>query len=252
MNNVMRSRSLNARSIAIIGLLGAVTAVLGLTPLAFIPIGPTRATIMHIPVIIGAIVYGPMVGGFVGLIFGAFSLINAFLNPTPVSFVFMNPVISVFPRILVGIGSYYAYEFVKKVGTKNFKGILFILIGGISAYLLFGIYKSITETNWASLAVNLGLLCLTIFIVYFAIKKYKFDSLEIMAASVLGTMINTLGVLSLIYFLYGERFVEALGQNIETTRKVIFGIGVVNGIPEAILATILVTSVVNGVLKKYK
>lgn len=252
MNNVMRSGSLNARSIAIIGLLGAVTAVLGLTPLGFIPIGPTRATIMHIPVIIGAILYGPMVGGFVGLIFGAFSLINAFLNPTPVSFVFMNPVISVFPRILVGIGSYYAYEFVKKVGRKNFKGILFILIGGISAYLLFGIYKSIIETNWASLAVNLGLLCLTIFIVYLAIKKYKFDSLEIMAASVLGTMINTLGVLSLIYFLYGERFVEALGQNIETTRKVIFGIGVVNGIPEAILATILVTSVVNGVLKKYK
>ncbi len=63
-------------------------------------------------------------------------------------------------------------------------------------------------------------------------------------------MINTLGVLSLIYFIYAERFVEAMGESVEFARKVIFGIGVVNGIPESIIAIILVTSVVNAVLKR--
>ncbi len=252
MNSMTRSRHLDARNIAIIGLLGAVTAVLGMTPLGFIPIGPTRATIMHIPVIVGAILYGPMVGGFVGLIFGVFSLINAFLNPTPVSFVFMNPIISVLPRIIIGIGSYYAYEGVKKIGAKNFKWILFGTLTAVSAYLLYGLYGNLTSGNYLSSFVNISLLSLTGSIAYLAIKKYKFESLEIMMAAIIGTMINTLGVLSLIYFLYGERFVSALGQDIETTRQVIMGIGIVNGIPESILATILVTSVVNAVLKKYK
>lgn len=252
MNNTLRSNTLNARNIAIIGLLGAVTAVLGMTPLGFIPIGPTRATILHIPVIIGAILYGPMVGGFVGLIFGGFSLFNAITNPTPVSFVFLNPVVSVFPRIIIGIGSYYVYEGAKKLGARNFKWILYTLVTGISAYLLYGIYNNIIEQKWINLGINFILLALTIGIVFLGKKKFKFDSVEIMIAAIVGTMINTLGVLSLIYFLYGERFVAALGQNVETTRKIIFGIGVVNGIPESILATILVTSVVNAVMKKYK
>ncbi len=74
---------------AIIGVLGAISIILGMTPLGFIPVGPTRATIMHIPVIIGgAIMEGPLVGGIVGLIFGLFSMFQAYTNPTPVSFVF--------------------------------------------------------------------------------------------------------------------------------------------------------------------
>ena len=78
----------SVRRIVIIGLLGGFTAVLGMTPLGFIPVGPTRATIMHLPVIIGAIMEGPIVGGLVGLIFGLFSMFQAVTNPTPVSFVF--------------------------------------------------------------------------------------------------------------------------------------------------------------------
>ncbi len=45
---------------AIVGVLGGLSIALGLTPLGFIPVGgPTRATIMHIPVIIGGILEGP-------------------------------------------------------------------------------------------------------------------------------------------------------------------------------------------------
>ena len=68
-------KKVDVRKMAIIGVLAAISIMLSMTPLGFIPIGPTNATIMHIPVIIGAIVEGPLVGIPVGFIFGATSLL---------------------------------------------------------------------------------------------------------------------------------------------------------------------------------
>ena len=79
---------------------------------------------MHIPVIIGAIMEGPLVGGLIGLIFGLFSIFQAATNPTPVSFVFLNPIVSVLPRVLIGIVTYYAYRFAKNLGAKKSYGII--------------------------------------------------------------------------------------------------------------------------------
>lgn len=108
----------SVRHMAVTGMLGAVSVVLGMTPLGFIPVGPTNATIMHIPVIIGAIVEGPIVGMLVGLIFGIFSMIRSVTAPTPVSFVFWNPLVAVLPRILIGLVSYYIYKAAVRT-TKN-------------------------------------------------------------------------------------------------------------------------------------
>ena len=104
---------LTVRKITIIGMLSAISVVLGVTGLGFIPIPPVKATIMHIPVIIGAILEGPLVGSMVGLIFGIFSVIQSITTPSPVSFVFMNPLVSVLPRVLIGIGSYYVFKAIK-------------------------------------------------------------------------------------------------------------------------------------------
>lgn len=185
------NKKIDVRKLAIIGVLGGISAVLGLTPLGFIPIGPTRATIMHIPVIIGAIMEGPLVGAFVGLIFGIFSVFQAITNPTPVSFVFLNPMVSILPRVLIGVFSFYAYDFLKRIGDK----------------------------------------------------KHSFD---LIIASIVGTLTNTIGVLTMIYIFFGERFVEALGLDPLSARKIILGIGLTNGIPETIISIIIVTAVVRG------
>ncbi|MCI9062778.1 MAG: ECF transporter S component [Romboutsia sp.] len=103
---------------AIIGVLSAISIMLSMTPLGFIPIGPTNATIMHIPVIIGAIIEGPVVGITVGFIFGATSLLKALTMPTITSFAFVNPLVSVLPRMLIGIVAYYVYKLTIKF-TKN-------------------------------------------------------------------------------------------------------------------------------------
>ncbi len=84
MNTSASVRKVNVRKMTIIGVLSAISIMLSMTPLGFIPVGPTKATIMHIPVIIGAIMEGPIVGA-IGFIFGISSLLNAITNPTVTS-----------------------------------------------------------------------------------------------------------------------------------------------------------------------
>lgn len=248
---MVKEKGFNVRKMTIIGVLGAISAVLGMTPLGFIPVGPTRATIMHIPVIIGAVMEGPVVGAFVGFIFGLFSIFQAMTNQTPVSFVFLNPLVSVLPRILIGIVSFYVYDILKDLGKNKIMAILYLIFTGIIGYLSYGIYINIKtlQSIW-SIIINIFLIILTLIIAYFVQTKFKNKALEIIMASAIGTMTNTIGVLSMIYLLYAERFVEAIGGDVSTARKIIFGIGVTNGIPEAIIAIIIVTSVVGSLKNK--
>ncbi|MCR4435490.1 MAG: ECF transporter S component [Clostridiales bacterium] len=105
------SRKFGTRHIAIIGMLSAISVILGVTGYGFVPLPIAKATIMHIPVIIGAIVEGPVVGAAVGLIFGLFSIIQNITNPNILSFAFLNPLVSVLPRVLIGVTSYYCYRY---------------------------------------------------------------------------------------------------------------------------------------------
>ena len=189
-------KSFTVRRMTVTGMLGAISVVLGMTPLGFIPIGTTNATIMHIPVIIGAIVEGPIVGMLVGLIFGISSLIRSITIPTPTSFVFWNPLVSILPRILIGLASYYIYKLSIKT-TKNE-------------------------------AVSLGI------------------------AGAIGTLVNTLGVLGMIYVLYAEKFGTAIGLSADNAFKIISGIGITNGLPEMFVAMIIVTAVVKAIKKVKK
>lgn len=227
-------------------MLGAISIVLGMTPLGFIPIGPTRATIMHIPVIIGAITAGPLVGGLVGLIFGLFSIFQAITNPTPVSFVFLNPLVSVLPRILIGLVTYYIYEGLKRLGDKNTKLLLYLIWISIFIYLAYGIYENIVKFQGITpILVNSFFLVLSLIFAYFTSTRIRDKSLDLVIATITGTLTNTVGVLLMIYLLYGERFVLSQGLNPLHARKIILGIAFTNGIPEAIIAIIVVVSVVN-------
>lgn len=118
------------RKIVIAGALGAVAIVLGATRIGFIPwvLGPGfELTIMCVPVIIGAVLEGPLVGASVGLIFGVFSMIQ------DTSGLFKNPLIAVLPRMLVGVVAWLAYlPFRKK----------FVRMGSIAS----GIAGSLTNT----------------------------------------------------------------------------------------------------------
>ena len=106
-------KSPNVRRIAVVGILSALTLALSLIPqIGYITIPGlgVQITIVHIPVIIAGIIEGPVVGAFVGLIFGLSSLYTALTSPLPIAFAFLNPLVSILPRIFIGIVAWYAYR----------------------------------------------------------------------------------------------------------------------------------------------
>jgi len=104
------------RKIVVTGVLGAISILLGLTHWGFIPwFSGASLTIMHVPVIIGAILEGPVVGAGIGLIFGLFSMLQAAIAPTgPTDVWFTNPVLSVLPRLFIGPVAWLIYTALKR------------------------------------------------------------------------------------------------------------------------------------------
>lgn len=113
-----------------IALFIALLAVLGFTPLGFIRIPPISITLMHIPVIVGAILLGPGCGALFGLTFGIISLINAIMAPVPPLGLLLSPMVSgyplrsviicVVPRVLLGLIAGLLYKlFLRAVKKKR-------------------------------------------------------------------------------------------------------------------------------------
>jgi len=104
------------RKIVVTGVLGAISVFLGLTHWGFIPwFGGVSLTIMHVPVIIGAILEGPWVGGAIGFIFGLFSLILAAVAPSSPSDVwFTNPLLAILPRLFIGPFAWLVWRSLKR------------------------------------------------------------------------------------------------------------------------------------------
>jgi uncharacterized membrane protein len=103
------------RKIVVTGVLGAISIFLGLTPLGFIPWGGVSLTTMHIPVILGAVLEGPVVGLIIGFIFGVFSMIRAATAPqSPLDAAFANPLISVLPRLFIGPVAWLVWSSLKR------------------------------------------------------------------------------------------------------------------------------------------
>lgn len=128
---VLSQSKIKTRQITVIGMLFAITIILGATGIGFIPVPPLKLTIMHIPVIIASLLEGPIVGAINGLLFGIFSMIQAINTPTPVSFIFLNPIVAVLPRILIGVTPYYTYKLMKTKLEKVNLGFS-ILVGSFT------------------------------------------------------------------------------------------------------------------------
>jgi uncharacterized membrane protein len=111
------STNSRVQKIAVTGVLSALVIVLGLTGVGFVRIPPFSLTIMHVPIIIGAILEGPVVGLATGFLFGVFSLVQAAIQPSsPVEAAFLNPLISVAPRLFIGPAAWFVYHVIAGFG----------------------------------------------------------------------------------------------------------------------------------------
>ena len=84
----MKKQRHDTRWMVSVALMAAIIIVLANTPLGMIQLPIIKATTVHIPVIIGAILLGPSAGAVLGAVFGICSLISNTMAPTLLSFAF--------------------------------------------------------------------------------------------------------------------------------------------------------------------
>lgn len=105
----------------------------GHTPLGMIQLPIIKATTVHIPVILGAILLGPGAGAILGAVFGICSLVSNTMAPTLLSFAFSPFLsttgipgalkaiwISVGCRILIGVAAGWLWVLFTKIKLNQF------------------------------------------------------------------------------------------------------------------------------------
>ena len=241
------------RRIVVSGALGGVAIVLGATRLGFIPV-PTpaaSATIMHIPAIIGGILEGWGVGAIIGAIFGIFSFLQ---STTPI---FKDPLVAILPRLFIGVTSFFVYQGLRRVNRVAGFAIAaaILVLVGIFGYnmltfktgnLVFD-FGGDANSPWIHLTGQTALLLYQItgglilllgafaagIFAYFA-QRDQMELLAIGAAAVVGTLTNTVLVLTMIVV---RGYLSA---------PVAIGIGITQGIPEIVVAVIITVAVVGA------
>lgn len=120
----------SSSNLAVIALFFATMLVLHLitsTIFNVLPL-PIKPTIIHIPVIIASIIYGPKVGASLGFLMGMISVTHNTIVQIPSSYLFSpfvpngnlySLIIALVPRILIGITPYFVYK-----ALKNRTGLL--------------------------------------------------------------------------------------------------------------------------------
>ncbi|MCB6366885.1 ECF transporter S component [Intestinibacillus massiliensis] len=134
-NTLTRTRTglRSTRKLVQLALLAAIIVVLANTPLGMIQLPIIKATTIHIPVILGAILLGPLAGGILGGVFGICSLISNTTAPTLLSFAFspfMSTTgipgmlkalwISIGCRILIGVVAGWLWRASTKIKMKDY------------------------------------------------------------------------------------------------------------------------------------
>lgn len=124
----------NTMKIAFAGILIALMFVLSWTVLGMIPLGVASATTVFIPVCIGIIFFDDFKYAVIfGLFFGIVSLVRSFVPQGFLDPYFQNPIVSVLPRLLVGIVGYLFYKGLTRL-MKN-RIIVSSLTGGFIALI---------------------------------------------------------------------------------------------------------------------
>lgn len=202
----MKNRRKDAKWMAGVAMMAAIVVLLANTPLGMIPLVVTKATTVHIPVILGAILFGPLAGGILGGVFGICSVIINTFTPALTSFAF-SPFMST-----TGLPGAIKALWVA-VGCR-------ILIGVVAGWL----WKALSHTrvnSWTALSI----------------------------VGFTGSMVNTVTVMGSIFLLFTQQYAQAKEVALEAVSGLILTTVVVNGIPEAIVATVLVAVIGKNLLR---
>ena len=129
----MKTKKHDTRWMVSVALMAAIEIVLATTPHGKIQLPIFKATTVHIPVILGAILLGPGAGAILGAVFGICSLVSNTMAPTLLSFAFSPFLsttgipgalkaiwISVGCRILIGVVAGWLWVLFVKIKLNQF------------------------------------------------------------------------------------------------------------------------------------
>lgn len=191
--------------LVLLSLFTAIIILMACTPIGLIDLPFIKATILHIPVIIGAILLGPKQGAFLGGVFGLTSIIKNTMVPGVLSFTF-SPLVPV-------------------PGTDH--GSLWAIVISLLPRILIG------PVAWA---VYRGIVKL-----FHKVKGGQVAGM--VAAGIVGAFVNTALVMSMIFFLFKDAYAAANNLAIDAVLAAILGVVATNGIPEMIAAAVLVPAI---------
>ena len=163
-----------------VALMAAIIIVLANTPLGMIQLPIIKATTVHIPVIIGAILFGPLAGAILGGVFGICSLISNTMAPTLLSFAFSPFLASNLVGVLKALWI--------SVGCR-------ILIG-VAAGWLWILFRKIKLNTYVALAITgfAGSMVNTIMVmgsIYFLLAQQYAEAKEVAVTAVFGLIMGT-------------------------------------------------------------
>jgi len=129
----MKTRKHDTKWMVGVALMAAIIVLLANTPLGMIQLPIIKATTTHIPVIVGAILLGPLAGCILGGVFGICSLISNTIAPVAVSICFSPFLsqtglvgalkatwVSVGCRILIGFVAGWLWVILKKIRLADY------------------------------------------------------------------------------------------------------------------------------------
>lgn len=196
----------DTKRMVLLGMLIAVLLVMGMTGIGFIPLPVIKATTMHIPVILGAVLLGPGGGAVLG---GAFGLCSIWANTT-------TP----------GLLSFAFSPFMSTTGVPGMVKSVWIALG---CRILFG-----WLAGW----------------LWKLLKKLKMKDLAALpVTAAVSTICHTLLVMGSIYILLAQQYADAKNVGASAVFGLVMGTVTASGIPEAIVAAVLVTAIGKALLK---
>lgn len=184
-----------------VALFAAIVILLANTPLGMIQLPIIKATTVHIPVILGAILFGPMAGSILGAVFGICSMISNTTAPTLLSFAF-SPFMSTtgFPGMLKAIWI--------SVGCRIFIGLI--------AGWLWILLKKIKVKDYIALPITgfVGSMVNTVFVmgsIYLLFAQQYAEAKQVAVTAVFGLVMATVGTSGVPEAIAAAILVTAIG-----------------------------------------
>lgn len=239
-------------NIALIAIFSAIIVAMTFTPyIGYITIpGMLSITTVHIIVIIASVSIGTYsAGAILGLVWGLSCLLYAMYNGTADAAIFLNPLISVVPRFLVGVCIIAFYKLALAAAKNKFTIILLKVFTILAiAFLAAMLCHNISESLTVSIVVGILVAILFSFL-FFMCNKTK-ETMPFLFAAVCGTFSNTFFVLLAISLFGGNGLIDLTG----TLENVFATVIALNGTIEIIAASVVAIpccAAIQKFMKKY-